>query len=89
MMNGDDLIYEAVRVALQNLREEEFLGTVEAGELTWDVYVKPVTGRTEGAAITLAVRVEGEGTRRHAVCVFAPGSLTLAEASRLLHGADA
>ncbi len=98
MTDLDDLIREAARVAIRSLTPDEFLGTVEVGELAWDVYVHALPARSlrrlrrrSGTrfddAITVAVRLTEDGAAE--VGCFIPGRLTLAEASRTLHDAQA
>lgn len=94
MTDLDDMIREAARLAIRALTPDDFLGTVEVGELAWDVYVHPMpagslrrlrprSGIRFDDAITVAVRLTEDGDAE--VGCFIPGRLTLAEASRALH----
>lgn len=96
-MKVDDVLSEAIRVAVMSLREEECVGTVAVGDLAWDVYVHKLpagtfaklpskTGKPFEAAISLALRLEGDKVK---VAFMVPGILTLGDAARMLHEAHA
>lgn len=100
-MRYDPVIAEACRRCVASLKPEEYLGTVEVGPVSWDVYVHRVrpgafdalrkrTGNPVEDAVTVAVRIVVIDGEKHAeVGTFLPGALTLAQVSKGLHRAKA
>lgn len=97
------LFQEAARLTCLNLKEGDFVATVHAGDLTWDVYTYrfqpeviaklPHPDRfmeTTGGAVTIALRTIGTGPEAYVdVGAFLPGAVPAEEVTRLLVRSEA